>query len=111
MWLGALAQAGGGGGSDVVLYGIPISALIAVAGAVFREMWKDNREQKAEIARLNAQAIERTEKLAVLAAEMTKLVPTMLDRTPTPAQIDQFVEAVADMRRQQARPVASARKR
>jgi hypothetical protein len=100
-----LAAAGDSGAGDALLYGIPVTTFVAGVGWLAKAVLGMLKEERAEVARLNAAAIERAERLTPLVIELTRLVPELLAHTPTPAQIDRLTAAM------RAQPPQTARKR
>lgn len=98
------------GSGDLILYGIPLGTIASGWIYVVKTLRSDVAAKDvviatkdAEIARLNTEATERAERLTPLVIEVTKLVPDLLARTPTPVQMDQLTDALNKIKPQARR--------
>jgi hypothetical protein len=90
--------------------GIAIAALAAVIRVLWKELGKKDDVIAARDLRihdLQEQRVDRAERSASLLGDVAKLLPTLLERTPTPEQVERMTDALDAL----PRTIAPTRKR
>jgi hypothetical protein len=86
--------------ADAVLYGVPAAAVAGFLSMVYKLLWNaldaerkardaDRIAHAAELARMNADAIERAERISVLLADVNRLLPTLLEQVKSITKLQQ----------------------